>query len=51
MVRKENYSPFQIYIRCMKKKEKTNSERDIFILAAAMLKVMCILNGTVRLLK
>ena len=40
MVRKEIYSPLQTYILCM---SKTNSGRDIFILAGAMLKVMCIL--------
>ena len=34
VVRNENYSPYQIYILCM------SSERDIFILAEVILKVM-----------
>ena len=38
MVRKEIYSPFQIYV------SKKNCEGDTLILAGAMLKVMCILN-------
>ena len=42
MVRKLIYSPFQIYIVCIIKK---NSKRDIFILAEAMLNVTCILKS------
>ena len=41
MVKKEIYSPFEIYTSY---DERINSERDIFILAGAMLKVMCILH-------
>ena len=39
MVRKEIYSPFQMCILCMGKK---SSERDILILAGAVLKFMYI---------
>ena len=39
MVRKEIYSPFQMCILCMGKR---SSERDILILAGAMLKFMYI---------
>ena len=43
MVRKEIYFPFQIYIHFVG--VKINSERYIFILAGAVLKVMCILKA------
>ena len=42
MIRREIYSPFQIYVL---RRVKINIEIDILILAGAMLKVVCILNN------
>ena len=41
VVRKEVYSPFQIYVLCVNEKKL---EKDIFSFAGATLKVFCILN-------
>ena len=46
MVRKEIYSPFQIHMLYM---NKINSERNILILAGAILKGACILNSDIKI--
>ena len=42
MIRKETYSPFQVYMHLVR--VGINSKRDAFVLAGAILKIMSILN-------